>query len=135
MSLLMLKSVLTTVVLVLALGQAVSGLRLRGHFKRLPVPVGTLRLWHRLGGDATLALTTLVGLICVTNLGFSLYTFRERAHVALGIVAGLAMVVKVLMGRRYRRLLRHSLEVGAVAGFSVLGLFAFSALWYFRLVW
>jgi hypothetical protein len=135
MSLLMLKSVLATVVLILAVGQAVSGLRLQGRFKRLPLPLGALRIWHRLSGDITLALTTLVGIICIANLGFSLYTYRERGHVALGVLAGLAMVMKVLMARKYRGLLRHALKVGAVAGFSALGVFIFSALWYFILVW
>lgn len=135
MSLLMVKSILTSVVLLLAIGQAFSGMRVRGYFKRVRLPLKPLRLWHRVGGDATLALATLVGLICVSNLGFSLYTFRERAHVALGVLAGLAMVMKVVMARRYRRLLRQAIKVGAVAGFSVLGAFAFSALWYFLLVW
>jgi len=135
MSLLMLKSLFTTVVLILAIGQAVSGLRLRGRFKRLRLPPGTLRLWHRVGGDLTLALTALVGIICISNLGLSLYTFRERAHVTLGVLAGLAMVMKVVMARRYRSSLRLALKVGAVAGFSALGAFAFSALWYFLLVW
>ena len=131
MSVLMLKSILTSVVLLLAVGEAFSGLRLRGYFKRVRLPVKALRLWHRVGGDVTLALTTVVGIICVSNLGFSLYTFRDRAHAALGVVAGLAMVLKVVMARRYRRLLRQALKIGAVAGFSLLGTFVFSALWYF----
>ena len=73
MSLLMLKSILTTVVLFLAVGQAVSGLRMTGRLKRLPAPVKKLRFGHRLLGDATLLLTLSVALVCVTHLPFSAY--------------------------------------------------------------
>ena len=131
MSVLMLKSILTSVVLLLAVGEAFSGLRLRGYFKRVRLPVKALRLWHRVGGDVTLALTTVVGIICVSNLGLTVYALRVPAHAGLGALAGLAMVVKVVMARRYRRLLRQALKIGAVAGFSLLGTFVLSALWYF----
>ena len=135
MSVLMFKSVLTSLALLLAIGQSISGLRLRGYFKRVPVPLKPLRLWHRAVGDITLALTAVVGVLCVSKLGWALYTSRERAHAVLGILAGLAMVAKVLMGRRYRRYLKQALRIGAVAGFSLLGTFIFSALWYFLLIW
>lgn len=134
MSLLMLKSILTTVVLLLAVGEAFSGMRLRGYFQRVRLPLKPLRLWHRIGGDVTLALTTVVAILCVTHLGVGVYPLRVPAHAALGALAGLAMVVKVVVARRYRRLLRHALKIGAVAGFCVLGTFAFSALWYFLLI-
>ena len=54
MSLLMLKSILTTLIVVLALGQGVSGLRIIGRFQRWSAPVKTLRFGHRLVGDAAL---------------------------------------------------------------------------------
>lgn len=134
MSVLLLKSILTTVVLLLAIIQAFSGLRTRGYFRRIPIAGRTLRLWHRVGGDLTLALTTLTGIMCIYYAGVALSPPRVLLHTALGILAGLAMILKVAMTRRFRRLLGHALKIGAVAGFSLLGTFVFSALWYFILV-
>ena len=135
MSVLMLKSILTTVVLILAVLQAVSGLRLRGRFKRLPLPVGTLRTWHRLSGDAGLILTLGIALICVTQLSYGGYSLRVPLHAALGTLAALVMLVKVFIARRFRTYLRRLTVLGGVAGFSILGCFAASPLWYFALVW
>jgi hypothetical protein len=135
MSVLMLKSILTTVVLILAVLQAVSGLRLRGRFKRLPVPVGTLRLWHRLGGDAALLLTASIACICLTQLSYSGYSLRVPLHATLGTIAAIVMLAKVFIARRFRTYLRRVTVLGGVAGLAILGCFTASALWYFWLVW
>jgi hypothetical protein len=135
MSLLMLKSMLTTVVLVMALGQAVSGLRMTGSLKRLPAPVRYLRTVHRLLGDATLLLTVGIAMICVIHLPFSAYSLRVPLHAALGTLAAAVLLVKVFVARRARRYLRHARNMGAAAGLALLGCFAASALWYFALVW
>lgn len=134
MSLLMLKSILTTVVVILALGQAVSGLRMTGGLGRIPAPVKNLRIGHRLVGDAALLLTLSVALICVTHLSYSAYSLRVPLHAALGTLAAGILVVKVVVARRFRRYLRHARILGSVAGLSLLGCFFASALWYFRLV-
>jgi multisubunit Na+/H+ antiporter MnhC subunit len=128
---LMTKSILTTVVLLLAIAQAVVGLRLRGYLKFLPLPIRRLRGWHRWSGDVTLVLIAIVAGMCVTGLGFGLYTPRERLHAALGALAALVMVLKVIIARRFRSRLRYQLILGAIAGFSLLGTFIASALWYF----
>jgi hypothetical protein len=135
MSLFMVKSMLTTVVVVVAAGQAVSGLRLRGRLKGLPLPIGASRTWHRLGGDAALLLTLSVAFICVTHLSYTGYSARVPLHAALGTLAAAILIVKVVIARRFRRFLKHASVYGAVAGFSLLGCFAASALWYFVLVW
>jgi len=135
MSLLMLKSLLTTLALVVAAGQAVSGLRLRGRLKWLPVPVSGLRLWHRLGGDAVLLLTLSVALICVVHLPFSVYSARVPLHAALGTLTAAILIIKVVLARRFRRFLKRAGVLGTAAGFSLLGCFVASALWYFTLVW
>jgi len=135
MSLLMLKSVLTTVVLILAVGQSISGLRLRGRFKRLPLPLGALRIWHRLTGDAALLLTVSIAFICIVHFPLSAYSLRVPLHAALGALAAVVMLVKVLIARRFRAYLKRMTVLGTVVGFSVLGCFAASALWYFNLVW
>jgi hypothetical protein len=131
MSLLMVKSILTTVVLLLAIVQALVGLRLRGYLKFLPLPIRRLRGWHRWNGDVTLVLIAIVAGMCVSSLGFGLYSPRERLHAALGTLAALVMILKVIIARRFRTQLRHELILGAIAGFSVLGTFIASALWYF----
>jgi hypothetical protein len=135
MSLLMLKSILTTVVVVVAVGQAISGLRLRGRLMGLPLPARAWRLWHRLGGDAVLLLTLGVAFICITHLPFSTYSLRVPVHAALGTLAAAILIVKVIIARRFRRFLGRAGVYGAAAGFSLLGCFAASALWYFALVW
>jgi hypothetical protein len=135
MALLMLKSILTTVAVIVAAGQAISGLRLRGRLKRLPLPVGALRAWHRLAGDAVLLLTLSVAFLCVTHLSISTYSLRVPLHAALGTLAAAVLMGKVAIARRFRRFLRRAGIYGAAAGFSLLGCFMASALWYFALVW
>jgi len=134
MSVEMIKSILTTFVLVLAIGQAIAGLRLRGYLKVLPLPARYLRPWHRWGGDATLLLTVTVAVICVTRFPFSLYSLRVPLHAALGTLAAVVMLAKVIIARRFRTHLRHTLILGLIAGLSVMGCFMGSALWYFRLL-
>jgi hypothetical protein len=132
MPLVMIKSILATVVLALAIGQAISGARLRGYLKRLSLPAGSLRTWHRLGGDAALLLTVTIAIVCVTQSTFSAYSVRVPLHAGLGTLAAVVMFAKVIIARRFRRYLRYSLILGTVAALSVLGCFAASALWYFR---
>ena len=132
MSLQMGKSILTTMVLILAIAQTLMGLRLRGYLKSLPLAPRRLRGWHRWNGDATLLLTFTVATICITSYGFRLYLPRFTLHAALGTLAALVMVLKVIIARRFRAYLRYTLVLGAIAGFSVLGTFVASALWYFR---
>jgi len=131
MPLFMLKAIVTSLIMLLAIGEAFSGMRMRGYFKGVPLPLKPLRLWHRMVGDVTLALTTVVGLVCLRDIGVHFSSLHVAGHAAFGALAGLAMVVKVVSARGYRRLLRHALRIGAVAGFSVLGTFLLSSLWYF----
>ena len=94
MSLEMMKSILATIALALAVAQAIVGLRLRGHLKGLALPVRYLRPWHRWGGDATLLLTVLVAFLCVTHFTFSTYTYALRVplHTVLGTLAIVVVV-------------------------------------------
>ncbi len=128
------KSILTTVVLGLAITQAMTGTGLRGYLKSLPVPLRRLRAWHRWSGDAALILTIAVAAICVWSFGFELYSPRVTLHAALGTLAGLVMISKLVIARRFRTHLRYAPILGAVAGFCTLGTFVASALWYFRLL-
>ncbi len=130
MSLLMIKSILTTVVLALAIAQGVTGAWLRGHVTFPRSAMRSVRTWHRWGGDVTLLLTLGVAVICLTQ-PFRLRPLRVPVHAALGSLAALIMVLKVIIARRFRPYLRRALILGAIAGLSVLGVFVASALWYF----
>ena len=132
MPLVMVKSILATVVLALAIGQAISGARLRGYLKRLSLPTSSLRVWHRLGGDAALLLTVTIAVVCVTQASFSAYSLRVPLHAGLGTLAAVVMFAKVIIARRFRRYLRYAVILGTIAALSVLGCFTASALWYFR---
>jgi len=132
--LVMVKSILATVVLALAAGQAISGAWLRGYLQRLSLPAGSLRTWHRLGGDAALLLTVTIAIVCVTQSTFGAYSVRVPLHAGLGTLAAVVMFAKVIIARRFRRYLRYAVILGMIAALSVLGCFAASALWYFRFV-
>jgi hypothetical protein len=133
MSLEMFKSVLTTIVLALALGQALGMAQVRGYVRLVPLEKKRLRRWHRWGGIAVLVLTVAVALICVFGIGgrYVYYSPRVLAHLHMGALAIVVLLLKVVIAHRFRRYLRFTLALGAAAGLLILGTFAASALWYF----
>ena len=133
MSLEMLKSVVTTVVLALALGQALGMAQVRGWVRLLPVEKARLRQWHRWGGIAVLVLTLAVAVTCVFGIGgrYVSYSPRVLAHLHMGALAIVALLVKVVITNRFRRYLRYNTALGIAAGLLILGTFVASALWYF----
>jgi len=134
MSLETLKSLVTTVILALALIQALGMLQVRGYVRLLPVKKRRLRQLHRWGGIAVLVLTVTVAVICVSGFGYVLYSPRVKTHVVMGALAILVLLVKVAISHRFRRYLRYlrlTLVLGAAAGLLILGVFVTSALWYF----
>ena len=148
----------TTVVLALAVVQALGMAQVRGYVRLLPIerkwPFDNpstlrrgsgqaglrtglrtrLRRWHRWGGIAVLVLTLAVAVICVFGIGgrYVSYSLRAQAHVAMGALAILALLLKVAITHRFRRYLRFALVLGAAAGLLILGTFVTSALWYFH---
>ena len=133
MSLEMLKSVMTTVVLALAVVQALGGAQVRGYVRLLPFDRRQLRRWHRWGGIAGLVLTLTVAVICMFGIGGNVsYSLRAQAHVAMGTLAILVLLLKVAITHRFRRYMRFTLALGAAAGLLILGTFVTSALWYFH---
>ena len=133
MSLEMLKSVVTTVVLALALVQALWMAQVRGYVRLLPFKRRQLRRWHRWGGLAVLVLTLTVAVICMFGFGgrYGSYSLRVQAHVAMGALAILVLLLKVAITNRFRHYLRFTLALGTAAGLLILGTFIASALWYF----
>ena len=105
MSLEMLKSVVTTVVLVLALGQALGMAQVRGYVRLLPLEKKRLRQWHRWGGIAVLVLTCAVAVMCVFGIGgrYASYSPRVLAHLHMGALAILVLLLKApLLRHRWR---------------------------------
>jgi len=131
MSVLMAKSILTTVVLLMAIAQAASVPQVARFLKLLPFPRQRLRAWHRRGGDATLILTVAIAVICVIHAPFRIYPLRVPLHAALGTLAAMVMLLKAIIARRFRHYLKYAWILGAMAGLSILGCFVASALWYF----
>jgi uncharacterized membrane protein len=127
----MLKSIVTTIVLALALGQALGMAQVRGYVRLLPLEKKQLRVLHRRGGIAALVLSLAVAVTCVVGFGYELYSPRVKAHVVMGALAILVLLLKVAITHRFRRYLRYNTALGAAAGLLVLGTFIASALWYF----
>lgn len=131
MSVEMLKSVVTTIVLALAVAQALSMAQVRGYVRLLPVEKKRLVQWHRLGGAATLLLALAVAAMCVFGERYAYYSPRVQTHAVMGVLAILVLFLKVAITHRFRRYLRFTLALGAAVGLLILGTFITSALWYF----
>jgi len=131
MSLEMLKSLVTTVILALAVVQALGMAQVRGYVRLLPIDKKRLRQWHRWGGIAALVLASAVALMCVFGERYAYYPPRVLAHAAMGGLAILALLLKAVITNRFRRHLRFTLALGTAAGLLILGTFVASALWYF----
>ncbi len=131
MSLEMLKSIVTTVILALALVQALGMAQVRGYVRLLSIEKKRLRMLHRWGGIAVLVLTLAVAVTCVVGFGYELYSPRVKAHAVMGVLAILVLLLKVVITHRLRRYLRYNTALGATAGLLILGTFMASALWYF----
>jgi len=131
MSLEMLKSLVTTIVLALAVMQTLGMAQVRGYVRLLPVEKRQLRRLHRWGGMAALVLILVVAVTCVLGEGYELYSLRLRLHAVMGVLAMLVMLLKVAITHRFRRYLRYNMALGTAAGLLILGTFVASALWYF----
>ena len=131
MSLAMLKSIATTVLLVLALVQALGMAQVRGYVSLLPVEKRRLRRIHSRGGIAALVLSVAVALACVFGVGYAPCSLRVWLHVIMGVLAILILFLKMALTRRFRRYLRFNTALGVAVGLLLLGTFVTSALWYF----
>ena len=127
------KTLLAAAAVLLALFQGLVMLQVRGKFKLFPAKAKTLIVVHRWVGRATLALVTLIGLLClyvVFGLGYPIGSAHVISHAVLGTSAGLVLVVKVAIANRRRAYLRHALRLGVAAGVLLAGAFGASGLVY-----
>jgi hypothetical protein len=131
-----LKTVLASLAVLLALEEAWTMAEVRGFTKLLPRRPKVLARIHRWGGVAALVLILVIisiGLSAIFILDYRLYSPRLWAHASLGVLAALTLTAKVIASNRQRRWLRHSLALGIAAGTLVLGAFLFGAVWYWVL--
>lgn len=127
----MTKSILTTVVLAIALFQALEMAQLKGYLRVLPLDKRTLRDLHRMGGVAAMFLMLVVAGLCVLTQRTYLYPPRVALHAVLGTAGIVVLVAKAVITNGFRKYLRINNGLGAVAGLLILGTFVLSALWYF----
>lgn len=116
MSLEMIKSIVTTVAVVLALVQVLEMTQIRGYVRLLPFDKRVLRQFHHGGGIATLVLMLVVAVICVVGEGFVLYTLRVWVHAVLGVLSLLTLAAKVTITHRFRHYLRFNTGLGIAGG-------------------
>jgi hypothetical protein len=128
------KSILVTVLVVLAIAQILEQALLYRWIRvsNLNRPL-VVRL-HRLGGIAAVLLVLAVLGTCLYTLfglGYPLSTTRVVAHVVLGSLVTLFLLIKVAIANWFRQHLGLTLPVGISAGLLLLGVFLLTALPYF----
>lgn len=131
-----LKTLLASFAVLLALEQAWTMAEVRGYTKFLPHRPRVLVRIHRWGGVAALILVLVIitiGLSALIVFGYRLHSPRLWAHASLGVLAALALTAKVIASNRQRRWLRHSLTLGIAGGTLIVGAFLFGAVWYWLL--
>jgi hypothetical protein len=122
------KAWLTTVAVVFAIVQLITGSRIT---RRSAAPAWLAAL-HRWSGRIAILLTVPVIVHCIYALGFQTYSARVLAHCVLGCIFYGAFVAKMLSLVRRDSMPRWVLPVlGGVVFVSLIALWATSALWLF----
>ncbi|MCX7682565.1 MAG: DUF6529 family protein [Anaerolineae bacterium] len=125
------KSIATTVVLLLALLQVLEMAQVQGSLRLLPVEKQRLRWLHRGGGIVALLLMFLIAAACVFGEGLRFYPLRVGIHAVAGSLAIAVLLTKVVITRRARHLLRFNKALGGIAGVLILVTFAAGVVWYY----
>ena len=124
------KSVATTVVFLLALGNALTMLQVMGKHRLLPLRSAALIRWHRVQGLVALGLVVGVTYSCLTEATVDPHSPRVRAHALLGGLTLLLVTAKVAGTRWIPPLGRLLNPLGVALFLATAGTFATSALWY-----
>jgi hypothetical protein len=128
------KAIVTTVILGLAVAQALEQALLYRwiRVRNLNRPL-VVRL-HRIGGATAMLLVLVVLGSCLytwLGLGYPPSTPRVVAHAVLGGLATVVLLTKVAIANWFRQYLGWTLPVGISAGVALLGVFLLAALPYF----
>jgi len=135
MDILMLKSILATLVLLMAILQAVTMTQVKGRIRLINLPSSQLRRFHKLEGDTALLLTLVTAAICVGRLSSAPQDSRVVLHALVGVAGVATILLKFAVARFFRPYLRYASYISTVLFFSILGIFVTSALWYFVTLW
>lgn len=131
MDILMLKSILTTVILLMAILQGLSMLQIQGRIRLVEISGKRLRLFHKAEGDVTLLLIFLTAYLCVSLFSVDSQDPRVVLHALFGLSAMVTILLKFALARFFRSYLKYAPYISAVLFLSILGIFFTSALWYF----
>jgi hypothetical protein len=126
------KSLLATLLLVLAVGQFIAIGVARGWIGRYP-PETRRRAaaWHRTEGYVALLIILIVAYECVFVIGPRYHPVRVAVHSVLGTSVVALIWIKVSIGRVFRRKYRWQPAVGKTLLGAVVLLWLSSAGWYF----
>ena len=124
------KSVATTVVFLLALGNVLTMLQVMGKHRLLPLTPTALIRWHRLQGVVALVLFLGITYYCLTEATVDRNSPRVLAHALLGGLTLLLVAAKVAGTRWLSPLGRLLNPLGVALFLATAGTFATSALWY-----
>jgi hypothetical protein len=122
------KAWLTTIAVVFAIVQVVTGYRIT----RRPAASDWMNAVHRWSGRIAILLTVPVIIHCIYALGFQTYSARVYAHCVLGCIFYGAFVAKMLSLVQRDTMPKWALPVlGGVVFVSLIALWGTSALWLF----
>jgi len=127
----MLKSILTTLVLLMAILQALTMSQVKGRLRLVNLPSSQLRRFHKVEGDVALLFILVTAAICISQLSITHQDPRVILHALLGACGVVTILLKLAVARFFRPYLRYASYISAVLFLSVLGIFLTSALWYF----
>ena len=131
MDILMLKSILTTLVLLMAILQALTMSQVKGRLRLVNLPSSQLRRFHKVEGDVALLFILVTAAICISQLSVTPREPRAVLHALFGVSGVVTIVLKFAVARFFRPHLGYASYISAVLFLSVLGIFVTSALWYF----
>lgn len=130
MDILMVKSVLTTFVLLMAILQALIMSQVKGRIRLVNLPSSQLRRFHKLEGDTALLFMLVTATICISQFSLTPQDPRVVLHALFGVSGVATILLKFAIAHFLRPYLRYASYISAVLFLSILGIFLTSALWY-----
>lgn len=135
MKILMLKSILTTLVLLMAILQVLTMSQVKGRIRLVNLPSSQLRRFHKREGDVVLLLILATAVICISQFNITPQDPRVVLHALFGVSGVVTILLKFAVARFFRPYLRYALYISAVLFLAMMGIFLTSALWYFTVIW
>lgn len=135
MDILMSKSILATLVLLMAILQALTMSQVKGRIRLVNLPSSQLRRFHKFEGDTALLLILVTAAICISQFSITPQDPRVVLHALFGVSGVVTILLKFAVARFFRPYLRYASYISAVLFLSILGIFLSSAVWYFIVLW